>query len=123
MVASIRSWLDLRSHGSVCGQHYRSGGTEYHRVQVFGSTGAALMAEWQEQSSAAAKRLVDDCPQGCGAMYTASTMASSFEAMGMALPGSSSHQAERSGHFHPARESFMMQRSRTAKILSPRHST
>ena len=29
----------------------------------------------------------------CGAMYTASTMASSFEAMGMALPGSSSHQA------------------------------
>ena len=31
----------------------------------------------------------------CGAMYTASTMASSFEAMGMATPGSSSHQAVR----------------------------
>ena len=31
----------------------------------------------------------------CGAMYTASTMAASFEAMGMALPGSSSHQAVR----------------------------
>lgn len=29
----------------------------------------------------------------CGAMFTASTMASSFEALGMALPGSSSHPA------------------------------
>jgi len=29
----------------------------------------------------------------CGAMYTASTMASMFEAMGMSLPGSSAHQA------------------------------
>lgn len=28
----------------------------------------------------------------CGAMYTASTMASMFEAMGMSMPGSSSHQ-------------------------------
>jgi dihydroxy-acid dehydratase len=31
----------------------------------------------------------------CGAMYTASTMAACFEALGMALPGSSSHQAVR----------------------------
>ena len=29
----------------------------------------------------------------CGAMFTASTMAASFEAMGMAIPGSSSHAA------------------------------
>lgn len=33
-------------------------------------------------------------PGGCGGMYTANTMASAIEAMGMSLPGSSSHPAE-----------------------------
>ncbi len=32
-------------------------------------------------------------PGGCGGMYTANTMASAIEAMGMSLPGSSSHPA------------------------------
>ena len=44
----------------------------------------------------------------CGAMYTASTMAAMFEAMGMSLPGSSSHQAVTEsmigkGVVHPAK--------------------
>ncbi|HFI0393319.1 TPA: dihydroxy-acid dehydratase [Streptococcus suis] len=33
-------------------------------------------------------------PGGCGGMYTANTMASAIEALGMSLPGSSSHPAE-----------------------------
>ncbi|MGX7349643.1 dihydroxy-acid dehydratase [Dolosicoccus paucivorans] len=33
-------------------------------------------------------------PGACGGMYTANTMASAIEAMGMSLPGSSSHPAE-----------------------------
>lgn len=31
---------------------------------------------------------------GCGGMYTANTMATAIEVMGMSLPGSSSHPAE-----------------------------
>lgn len=33
-------------------------------------------------------------PGGCGGMYTANTMATAIEVMGMSLPGSSSHPAE-----------------------------
>src|SRR5699024_8382847 len=52
------------------------------------------------------KGLIDDeslhriechaCPGAgsCGGMYTANTMASAIEALGMSLPGSSSHPAE-----------------------------
>ena len=33
-------------------------------------------------------------PGGCGGMYTANTMATAIEVLGMSLPGSSSHPAE-----------------------------
>lgn len=33
-------------------------------------------------------------PGGCGGMYTANTMATAIEVMGMSIPGSSSHPAE-----------------------------
>ena len=33
-------------------------------------------------------------PRGCGGMYTANTMATAIEVLGMSLPGSSSHPAE-----------------------------
>ena len=39
------------------------------------------------------KKISVEGPGSCGGMYTANTMASSIEALGMSLPGSSSQDA------------------------------
>ena len=50
-------------------------------------------------------------PGGCGGMYTANTMATAIEVMGMSLPGSSSHLCT-SSLFHSNRTSYGHRRLR-----------
>lgn len=63
-------------------------------VSAFQSYGQFITGEINEEQRFDIIRHA--CPGGgaCGGMYTANTMASAIEVMGMALPGSSSHPAE-----------------------------
>lgn len=62
-------------------------------VSVFEAIG-----QWNHEDLTAEEVYAIECnacpgPGGCGGMYTANTMAAAIEAMGMSLPGSSSHPA------------------------------
>lgn len=62
-------------------------------VSVFEAIG-----QWNHEDLTADEVYAIECnacpgPGGCGGMYTANTMAAAIEAMGMSLPGSSSHPA------------------------------
>jgi dihydroxy-acid dehydratase len=77
--------------GSIRPGHYK--GRDLTIVSTFeavGAVGAGKMSE-EELHEIECK----SCPGNgaCGGMYTANTMASAIEAMGMSLPGSSSHPA------------------------------
>lgn len=69
-------------------------GKDIDLVSVFEAIG-----QWNHGDKTAEEVREIECnacpgPGGCGGMYTANTMASAIEAMGMSLPGSSSHPAE-----------------------------
>ncbi len=77
--------------GSIRPGHYK--GRDLTIVSTFeavGAVGAGKMSEEELHDIECAS-----CPGNgaCGGMYTANTMASAIEAMGMSLPGSSSHPA------------------------------
>lgn len=68
-------------------------GKDIDLVSVFEAIG-----QWNHQDLTDEEVYAIECnacpgPGGCGGMYTANTMASAIEAMGMSLPGSSSHPA------------------------------
>ncbi|MDT2638555.1 dihydroxy-acid dehydratase [Enterococcus dongliensis] len=68
-------------------------GEDIDLVSVFEAIG-----QWNHHDMTAEEVRRIECnacpgPGGCGGMYTANTMASAIEAMGMSLPGSSSHPA------------------------------
>ncbi|WP_430611877.1 dihydroxy-acid dehydratase [Enterococcus sp. DIV0876] len=68
-------------------------GKDIDLVSVFEAIG-----KWNNQDITAEEVRRIECnacpgPGGCGGMYTANTMAAAIEAMGMSLPGSSSHPA------------------------------
>ena len=61
-------------------------------------------------------------PGSCGGMYTANTMASAIEALGMSLPGSSSQDAVRQINKKTARKLVMRSTIFLKKISSPQTS-
>ncbi|ANK61434.1 dihydroxy-acid dehydratase [Loigolactobacillus backii] len=68
-------------------------GKDIDLVSVFEAVG-----QWNHKDISADEVRAIECnacpgPGGCGGMYTANTMASAIEAMGMSLPGSASHPA------------------------------
>lgn len=63
-------------------------------VTVFEAVGKWNHGDMTEEEVRAVECHACPGPGGCGGMYTANTMASAIEAMGMSLPGSSSHPAE-----------------------------
>lgn len=68
-------------------------GKDIDLVSVFEAVG-----QWNHGDVSAEEVRAIECnacpgPGGCGGMYTANTMASAIEAMGMSLPGSASHPA------------------------------
>ena len=85
-------------------------GRDLDVVSVFESVGA----EAKGQISAAQRLAVEQCaipgPGSCGGMYTANTMASAIEALGMSLPQSSAQVAvseEKKSDCHRAGEAVM----------------
>ena len=62
-------------------------------VSVFEAVGAASKRKINQKELHAIESKAIPGPGSCGGMYTANTMASAIEAMGMSLPGSSSQNA------------------------------
>lgn len=77
--------------GSIRPGHYK--GRDLTIVSTFEAVGAVGAGKMSEEELHAIE--CASCPGNgaCGGMYTANTMASAIEAMGMSLPGSSSHPA------------------------------
>ena len=65
--------------------------TDY--VTVCEKVGEYAKGTISEEDLIAVEKISDKGPGSCGGMYTANTMASSIEALGMSLPGSSSQDA------------------------------
>lgn len=77
--------------GSIAGGHYK--GKELNIVSAFEALGEKLQNKLSDEDY---KGIIQNsCPGAgaCGGMYTANTMASAIEALGMALPYSSSNPA------------------------------
>src|SRR5690606_3713531 len=62
-------------------------------ISVFEAVGAQAQGLIQEADVIAVERVAIPGPGSCGGMYTANTMASAVEALGMSLPGSSAQDA------------------------------
>ncbi|HET9053841.1 MAG TPA: dihydroxy-acid dehydratase, partial [Cyclobacteriaceae bacterium] len=77
--------------GSIAGGHYK--GKELNIVSAFEALGEKLQNKLSDEDYKGIIR--NSCPGAgaCGGMYTANTMASAIEALGMALPYSSSNPA------------------------------
>jgi len=77
--------------GTIAGGHYQ--GRELNIISAFEALGEKLAGKLNEQDF---KGIIQNsCPGAgaCGGMYTANTMASAIEALGMSLPYSSSNPA------------------------------
>ncbi|NOS94086.1 MAG: dihydroxy-acid dehydratase [Cyclobacteriaceae bacterium] len=77
--------------GTIAGGHYK--GKELNIVSAFEALGEKIQSKLSEEDF---KGIIQNsCPGAgaCGGMYTANTMASAIEALGMALPYSSSNPA------------------------------
>lgn len=62
-------------------------------VSVFEAVGANVKGDLNEEQVVEIEKKAIPGPGSCGGMYTANTMASAIEALGMSLPGSSSQDA------------------------------
>lgn len=62
-------------------------------VSVFEAVGANARGDLTEEQVLEIERTAIPGPGSCGGMYTANTMASAIEALGMSLPGSSAQEA------------------------------
>ena len=70
------------------------GGKDLTVVSVFEAVGELGAGRINREEFAAVERAAIPGKGSCGGMYTANTMSSAFEAMGMSLPGSSTMAAE-----------------------------
>ena len=62
-------------------------------VAVFEAVGARAAGKISDEQLAEVERTAIPGPGSCGGMYTANTMASAIEALGLSLPGSSAQEA------------------------------
>ncbi|KAI8474443.1 MAG: hypothetical protein J3K34DRAFT_131811 [Monoraphidium minutum] len=81
-------------YGGTIKPGHASDGSVLDIVSAFQSYGAYAAGLWSEEQRFDAVRHACPGAGACGGMYTANTMASSIEALGMALPYSSSIPAE-----------------------------
>jgi dihydroxy-acid dehydratase len=77
----------------VYGGTIRPGPGRRDIVSVFEAVGAHSAGRLSEQELLAVERTAIPGPGSCGGMYTANTMASAIEALGLSLPGSSAQEA------------------------------
>jgi dihydroxy-acid dehydratase len=77
----------------VYGGTIRPGVARRDIVAVFEAVGARAAGRISEQQLVEIERTAIPGPGSCGGMYTANTMASAIEALGLSLPGSSAQEA------------------------------
>lgn len=77
----------------IYGGTIRPGSNHTDIVSVFEAVGANARGDLSEEQVAEIERTAIPGPGSCGGMYTANTMASAIEALGMSLPGSSAQEA------------------------------
>jgi dihydroxy-acid dehydratase len=77
----------------VYGGTIRPGAQRRDIVSVFEAVGAHAAGKLSDAELAEVERTAIPGPGSCGGMYTANTMASAIEALGLSLPGSSSQEA------------------------------
>jgi dihydroxy-acid dehydratase len=77
----------------IYGGTIRPGANHTDIISVFEAVGAHASGDLTEAEVIAVEKTAIPGPGSCGGMYTANTMASAIEAMGMSLPGSSAQDA------------------------------
>ena len=77
----------------VYGGTIRPGNQRRDIISVFEAVGAHAAGKLSEQGLLEIERTAIPGPGSCGGMYTANTMASAIEALGLSLPGSSAQEA------------------------------
>lgn len=77
----------------VYGGTIRPGVQRRDIVSVFEAVGARAAGKISDEQLAEVERTAIPGPGSCGGMYTANTMASALEALGLSLPGSSAQEA------------------------------
>src|ERR1700761_7089304 len=77
----------------VYGGTIRPGGQRRDIVSVFEAVGARAAGKISDEQLQEVERTAIPGPGSCGGMYTANTMASAMEALGLSLPGSSAQEA------------------------------
>ncbi|MGH8295673.1 MAG: dihydroxy-acid dehydratase [Steroidobacteraceae bacterium] len=77
----------------VYGGTIRPGAARRDIVTVFEAVGARAAGKITDEQLAEVERTAIPGPGSCGGMYTANTMASAIEALGLSLPGSSAQEA------------------------------
>jgi len=77
----------------VYGGTIRPGAQRRDIVSVFEAVGARAAGRITDEQLAEVERTAIPGPGSCGGMYTANTMASALEALGLSLPGSSAQEA------------------------------
>lgn len=77
----------------IYGGTIQPGGEHTDIVSVFEAVGAHARGDISEEQLIHVEKQAIPGPGSCGGMYTANTMASAIEALGMSLPGSSAQEA------------------------------
>lgn len=77
----------------IYGGTIKPGANHTDIVSVFEAVGAHARGDLSEADVIAVEKSAIPGPGSCGGMYTANTMASAIEALGMSLPGSSAQEA------------------------------
>jgi dihydroxy-acid dehydratase len=87
----------------VYGGTIRPGAQRRDIVSIFEAVGAHAAGKISDAQLAEVERTAIPGPGSCGGMYTANTMASAMDALGLSLPGSSAQEAVSEAKRHDAR--------------------
>jgi dihydroxy-acid dehydratase len=104
--------------GTILPGHYK--GQDLNIVSVFEAVGQFSAGNMSEQDFCEIERRAIPGPGSCGGMYTANTMSSAFEALGMSLPYSSTMANPHAEKVESARDSARVLIEAVKKDLKPR---
>lgn len=104
--------------GTILPGHYQ--GRELNIVSVFEAVGENAAGKISDEELRAIERHAIPGTGSCGGMYTANTMASAFEALGISLPYSSTMANEHEEKVHSARESAQVLIEAIRQDIKPR---
>ena len=104
--------------GTILPGHYK--GQDLNIVSVFEAVGQFSAGKMSEEDFCQIERRDIPGPGSCGGMYTANTMSSAFEALGLSLPYSSTMANPHDEKMNSARESARVLVEAIKKDLKPR---